>query len=73
MKKLSSNRTFTFTKEEWWQLMCKEMTAFYGKSCYFIPWKVPEATRDRMERAFQIAQKENDRELSHLLNNIKRG
>jgi len=76
MKKIENNldkKSFSFTKEEWWQLMGKELTTFFGTSCYWIPWKVPEATRDRLERAYDIAQKTDNHDLSHFINNVKKG
>ncbi len=58
---------------EWWQELGKEMTAYFGKNAYWVFWKLPEATEFRVRRAFQIAQKEGDRNFSHFLCNIKRG
>lgn len=70
MKKLQLNRTFTVQekKEEWWQLAGKEMTAFFGRNCYWIFWKYP---RIKIERAWHLATKENDKDWTHFLHNMK--
>lgn len=56
--------------EEWYQLMGKELTAWFKTNCYWLAWKYD---RDSLERAFDIAKKERDHELAHFINNVKRG
>lgn len=69
MKTISFNKTFTVEKKvEWWKEAGKEMTAFFGKNCYWIFWKFK---RENIERAWHIANKEGDREWTHFLNNLK--
>lgn len=66
-KKYDKPREQNVKEEEWWQIAGKEMTKFYNKKCYFLFWKY---SRDSIDRAFQIAKKDNDREFTHLMKNL---
>lgn len=71
LKEALGGREFsTESKEEWFQLAGKEMTAFFGKNCYWVFYKYP---REAIERAYDIAKKENNKDFSHYLNNVVRG
>lgn len=70
MNKPNWNKQFTITKKQWWQNTGEEMMRFYklkGKYIFWIFYKFP---RLNIERAWHIAQKENDKDLTHLLANI---
>jgi hypothetical protein len=70
MKKELFTKTFTVDKHtEWYKLAGEEMTAWFGTSCYWIPWKFE---RTVIDRAFAIAQKTNDHNFSHFLQTIKK-
>jgi hypothetical protein len=71
MKKLEIKKQFTVdTKaEEWYQTFGKEATKWFKQNCHWIPWKYQ---RISIERAWHIAQKENDHTISHFISNINK-
>lgn len=54
----------------WYKEIPKEMTAFFGKNCFWIPYKYSE---ERIMRAWHIAQKEGDTVFENLMSNIIKG
>ena len=68
MKKIENKKNFTVQKEtEWWKEAGKVVTSFFGTNCFWIFWKYDRA---KIERAFHIAEKENDHNFTHFMNNI---
>jgi hypothetical protein len=61
-------RTFTIEKKHT-DPFGEAMTAFFGKNCYWLK----KFNRARVERAFDIAQKNNDKNFGHLMQNIYHG
>lgn len=64
MKQIVFNRTFTISNKEEWKDLCAEMTKFFNKNCYWIPYKYDI---NKVKMAFATCQEKNDRQLSHLL------
>ena len=83
MKKLQVTRQFTVEEKktvddkEWYALFGEAATKFFYRdqgddnpkhNCYWIAWKYP---RVNIDRAWSIAQKNNDRTLANFIQNIR--
>ena len=68
MEKASFTKKFIVENKEWFQLFGEEATKFFGKNCYWIPYKY---ARGKIDYAWSIAQKTNDKNFTHFLNNMK--
>jgi hypothetical protein len=66
MKKIVINKTFTKEDKEWFQLFGEEATKWFGKNCYWVPWKY---SRAKIDYAWSIAQKERDKNFAHFIHN----
>ena len=73
MRKLEIKKQFAVNKNnQWFNLAAGEMVQFFNKQYKEVIWIFWKFPRQKIDSAWQIAQKENDRDFTHLLSNIYR-
>jgi len=74
MKQITFQKTFTIEKIEKGtrpkDLLGDSLTAFFGKPLYWVKNKYNTA---RVERAFHLAEKANDHDFTHFMQNVLKG
>lgn len=69
MERANFTRTFIKEEKEWHQLFGEEATKWFKKNCYWIAYKY---SRGAIDYAWSIAQKTNDHDFTHFINNAKK-